>query len=73
MMPAGGAAVWSLVYSAAYSRASRGDPDTGRGEGQCSGYACFGAWAWGCAASVAVAIVLWCFAWRAWRLRNVVV
>lgn len=66
MMPAGGAAVWSIVYSAAYSNA-------GDGEGECSGYACFGGWAWGCAASVAVAIVLWCFAWRLWKKRNVVV
>ncbi|KIV87399.1 hypothetical protein PV11_02948 [Exophiala sideris] len=68
MMPAGGAAVWSIVYSAAYSRASEGV-----GEGECRGYACFGAWAWGCAASVAVAIVLWCFAWRTWKKRNVIV
>lgn len=82
MMPAGGAAVWSLVYSAGYSRASLGhggggigigDPDPGLDEGECRGYACFGAWAWGCAASVAIAIVLWCFAWRAWRKRNVAV
>jgi len=68
MMPAGGAALWSIVYSAAYSHASQGV-----GEGECRGYACFGAWAWGCAASVAVAIVLWCFAWRTWKKRNVVV
>ncbi|KAK5200228.1 putative monocarboxylate transporter mch1 [Exophiala xenobiotica] len=68
MMPAGGAAVWSLVYSAGYSRAS-----AGREEGECVGYACFAAWAWGCAASVVVAIVLWCFAWRAWKRRNVIV
>ncbi|EXJ95813.1 hypothetical protein A1O1_00937 [Capronia coronata CBS 617.96] len=74
MMPAGGAAVWSIVYSAAYSRASASGHDSGDvAEGECSGYACFGGWAWGCAASVAVAIVLWCFAWRLWRKRNVVV
>lgn len=82
VMPAGGAAVWSLVYSVGYSRASLhggdsdngdvgiGDPDP---DGQCRGYACFGAWAWGCAASVAVAIVFWCVAWRVWKRRNVVV
>ncbi|KIX08348.1 uncharacterized protein Z518_03004 [Rhinocladiella mackenziei CBS 650.93] len=82
MMPAGGAAVWSLVYSAGYSRAALGrdhdggigiGPDPGLDEGECRGYACFAGWAWGCAASVAVAIVLWCFAWRVWRKRNVVV
>lgn len=82
MMPAGGAAVWSIVYSAGYSRASLGhhggdigigDPDPDLGEGECRGYACFGAWAWGCAASVAVAIVLWSSAWRTWKKRNVIV
>ncbi|KIW21488.1 hypothetical protein PV08_02068 [Exophiala spinifera] len=77
MMPAGGAAVWSLVYSAGYSRASNGSgPGTAPGEGgegECSGYACFGAWAWGCAGSVVAAIVLWCFAWRTWKRRNVIV
>jgi MFS family permease len=68
MMPAGGAAVWSLVYSAGYSHAS-----TKKGSGTCHGPSCFAAWAWGCSASVAVAIVLWCLAWRLWRRRRVVV
>jgi len=63
MMPAGGAAVWSLIYSIGYSKASH--------DNECRGYACFSGWAWGCAASVSVAIVLWGFAWRAWRSRNV--
>ena len=66
MMPAGGAAVWSLVYSAGYSNASDST-------GECIGYRCFAFWAWGCAASVAAAIVLWCLAWRMWRQRNVIV
>jgi MFS family permease len=71
MMPAGGAAVWSVVYSAAYSNASRRETDTA--EGECHGYSCFGIWAWGCAASVALAIACWCVAWRVWRNRRVVV
>lgn len=66
MMPAGGAAVWSIVYSIAYSRASSD-------EGECLGYSCFGPWAWGCAGSVTIAIVLWCFAWQVWHMRKVVV
>ena len=71
MMPAGGAAVWSLVYSAGYSSASQRDVQAG--EGECRGYLCFGAWAWGCAASVTLAIFCWSVAWRVWRSRRVVV
>jgi MFS family permease len=67
MMPAGGAAIWSLVYSAGYSRAS------GKGSNECRGYWCFGGWAWGCAASVAVAMGMLGAAWRTWRRRNVAV
>jgi MFS family permease len=67
MMPAGGAAIWSLVYSAGYSRASAPDSN------ECRGYNCFSGWAWGCAVSVAVAMVLLSAAWRTWRARNVVV
>lgn len=75
MMPAGGAAVWSIVYSLAYSAAARSNHDIGIPEdrGECFGYACFATWAWGCAISVTVAIVLWCFAWKTWRRRNVAV
>jgi len=65
MMPAGGAAVWSIVYSLGYSNASGGN--------ECTGYACFAWWAWGCAASVGIAIILWGFAWRLWIRRNVIV
>ncbi|KAJ4507884.1 putative monocarboxylate transporter mch1 [Exophiala dermatitidis] len=67
LMPAGGAAAWSIVYSVAYSRAADGE------DGECRGYACFGTWAIGCSASVAVAIVLWSFAWKLWKQRNVAV
>lgn len=68
MMPAGGAAIWSIVYSIGYSRAS------GDGDGnECHGYSCFGGWTWGCAVSILIAIVLLSFAWRTWKQRNVVV
>ena len=67
MMPAGGAAIWSLVYSAGYSSAS--EPDSN----ECRGYSCFSAWAWGCAASVGIAMVLLSLAWRTWKRRNVMV
>lgn len=87
MMPAGGAAIWSVAYSAFYSKAaektrssvllgsgfSLGVQDAELGEGECRGYACYGYWAWGCSISVAVAIVLWLFAWRTWRRRRVMV
>ena len=66
MMPAGGAAVWSVVYSIGYEHASPGTDE-------CIGAQCFSGWAWGCAASVGVAIVLWGFAWRLWRRRGVVI
>jgi MFS family permease len=66
MMPAGGAAMWSMIYSIGYSRASGGDLE-------CHGPKCFTGWGWGCAGSVTVAIVLWLFAWRTWSRRNVVV
>jgi len=79
MMPAGGAAVWSVLYSVFYSRAAAGHGDVdgrlrlGLEEGECRGYRCYGYWAWGCMVSVGVAIVLWLFAWRTWRRRDVVV
>ena len=70
MMPAGGAAVWSVVYSYGYSKAAR--PGDG-GDTECKGTNCFQAWAWGCAASVVFAILLWSFAWRSWRRRGTIV
>ncbi|RMZ77673.1 hypothetical protein DV738_g4280, partial [Chaetothyriales sp. CBS 135597] len=66
MMPAGGAVIWSIVYSLGYSRASGG-------ANECIGSHCFSAWAYGCAVSVAVAIALLASAWRTWTRRRVVV
>lgn len=74
MMPAGGAAIWSIVYSGFYSSASGdGSNGSGVGEGECRGYGCYGWWAIGCTFSVTVAIGLWAIAWRMWTRRRVVV
>lgn len=81
IMPAPGAALWSVVYSLGYAAAMRkgngqaGDGDNGKeGEsGQCHSSRCFAGWAWGCAGSVALATLLWGFAWRIWKRRGVVV
>lgn len=67
MMPAGGAAIWSIVYSVGYSRASED------GGNECHGYSCFSAWTWGCVGSITIAVVLLSYAWRTWKQRNVVV
>ncbi|KAL9625177.1 MAG: hypothetical protein Q9160_000579 [Pyrenula sp. 1 TL-2023] len=70
LMPAGGAAVWSIVYSVGYERAL----ERMSGEGNvCLGKGCFEGWAWGCAGSVAVAMVLFVRAGRMWRRGGVVV
>lgn len=66
VMPAPGAALWGVVYSLEYGNSSGSD-------GQCNGRDCFQGWAWGCAASVGLAVVLWGFAWRSWSRRGVLV
>ncbi|CAI7595046.1 hypothetical protein PCG10_000124 [Penicillium crustosum] len=73
MMPAAGAALWGVVYSAAYQNAmDRGDGD-GLSDGQCHGWRCYGFWAVGCTVSVWVAVLAWLAAWRGWKRRGVVV
>ncbi|KAJ6102762.1 hypothetical protein N7486_005189 [Penicillium sp. IBT 16267x] len=72
MMPAVGAALWGVIYSAAYQNAL----DDGSGSdlgGQCHGWRCYGFWAVGCTISVWIAIVAWLAAWRGWKRRGVVV
>ncbi|KAJ5121465.1 Major facilitator superfamily domain general substrate transporter [Penicillium bovifimosum] len=75
MMPAAGAALWGVVYSAAYQHAVDVDLDRGNGlpDGQCHGWRCYGFWAVGCTVSVWVACLAWVLAWRGWRKRGVVV
>ncbi|KAJ5932410.1 transporter mch1 [Penicillium verrucosum] len=73
MMPAAGAALWGIVYSAAYQSAmNRGDGD-GLSDGQCHGWRCYGFWAVGCTVSVWIAVLAWLAAWRGWKRRGVVV
>ncbi|KAL9105447.1 MAG: hypothetical protein Q9227_009381 [Pyrenula ochraceoflavens] len=69
MMPAGGAAVWGVVYSVGYEGGGGGE---GNG-GLCHGWRCFGPWAIGCLASVAVAGGLFWGAGRGWKSRGIVV
>ena len=79
MVPAGGAAVWGLLYSAVYQRgadagasASRpwnifnleDESSTGRSELLCHGVKCYAPTFWAMAASVWLACVLWFWAWR---------
>ncbi|KAI2732525.1 hypothetical protein CBS147332_1664 [Penicillium roqueforti] len=72
MMPAAGAALWGIIYSAAYQNAmDRGDGDGA--DGQCHGWRCYGFWAAGCTVSVWVAVLAWVAAWRGWKRRGVVV
>ncbi|KAJ5817636.1 Major facilitator superfamily domain general substrate transporter [Penicillium robsamsonii] len=71
MMPAAGAALWGIVYSAAYQNAM--DHDDGLSDGQCHGWRCYGFWAVGCTVSVWVAVLAWVAAWRGWKRRGVVV
>ncbi|KAJ5342496.1 Major facilitator superfamily domain general substrate transporter [Penicillium brevicompactum] len=70
MMPAAGAALWGIIYSAAYQNAvDHGD----RVDGQCHGWRCYGFWAIGCTVSVWIALGAWLAAWRGWKKRGVVV
>ncbi|KAJ5745936.1 hypothetical protein N7520_011118 [Penicillium odoratum] len=71
MMPAIGAALWGVIYSAAYQNAL--EDGSGSADGQCHGWRCYGFWAVGCTVSVWVAIVAWLAAWRGWKRRGVVV
>lgn len=79
VMPAPGAALWGVVYSVEWGRGAAtgggGDGGGGGGEGfgECRGRGCFEGWAWGCAGSVGLAVLLWGWAWRGWRRRGVVV
>jgi hypothetical protein len=77
MVPAGGAAMWGVLYSKGYqdgierSRPVIGIPE-GR-QGQCVGWQCYGFWAIGCTLSVWAALIVWSLAWRGWSRRGVVV
>ncbi|EPS32397.1 hypothetical protein PDE_07357 [Penicillium oxalicum 114-2] len=63
MMPAPGAALWGIIYSAAYQRAVNGGAGLGSPEGECRGWGCYGPWSVGCTI----------MAWRGWKRKGVVV
>ncbi|KAF7718499.1 Uncharacterized protein PECH_003692 [Penicillium ucsense] len=63
MMPAPGAALWGVVYSAAYQRAVDGGSGPESPNGECHGWRCYGPWSVGCTIT----------AWRGWRRKGVVV
>jgi MFS family permease len=65
-VPAIGAGLWGLVYSACYERFSDE-------RGACYGWGCYGGWAVGCTVAMGVAVGLWVVAWRGWKRRGVVV
>lgn len=85
MMPAAGAAVWGVVYSAVYdwgSAASNNGSDGLRqnpGDDEdvlCFGKACYASTFWAMAVSVWVACGLWIWAWRGpggWKQRGIAV
>jgi len=82
MVPAAGAAVWSIVYSAVYQSAAgdrgaaRGTPRAPQEEVLCYGMACYAPTFWAMAVSVWVACGLWVWAWRGpggWVKRGVAV
>jgi MFS family permease len=80
-VPAGGAAVWGMVYSAVYQWAAErghgnvGLPEDGNAE-LCFGKECYEGTFWAMAVCVWIACGLWIFAWRGpggWRERGVAV
>jgi hypothetical protein len=75
MMPAGGAALWGVVYSALYQVASQRQ-DAGGSDMLCYGKHCYAPTFWAMAVSVLVACGLWLWAWRGphgWRSRGIAV
>lgn len=79
-VPAAGAAVWGVVYSAVYQGAAtrEGYPDRENGEREtlCHGVGCYAPTFWAMAVSVWIACGLWIWAWRGpggWRRRGIAV
>jgi MFS family permease len=73
IFPAGGAAVWSIVYSAVYQAGST----SGEGEDRmCYGVRCYAPTFWAMACSVWFACVFWVLAWKGpggWAKRGIAV
>jgi hypothetical protein len=80
-VPAGGAAVWGIIYSAVYEAGAKaepiyGNPERGGLNMMCFGQQCYAVTFWAMAVSVWTACGLWLFAWRGpggWLRRGVAV
>ncbi|KAF1814342.1 MFS general substrate transporter [Eremomyces bilateralis CBS 781.70] len=80
MVPAGGAALWGLVYSAVYQAAASNGAAQGGVEAQddvmCYGARCYAPTFWAMAVSVWLACGLWAWAWKGpggWNKRGIAV
>ena len=75
VVPAAGAAIWGAVYSAVYQAGvddSHLRADGGE-EQFCYGERCYQSTFWGMAVASWVAVLLWSFAWRGWKRREIAV
>lgn len=78
-VPAAGAALWGAVYSAVYQagvvpRSGAGTEAGGEGAGQmCYGVRCYQRTFLAMAVASWVAVGLWAWAWRRWRVRGIAV
>ena len=75
VVPAAGAAIWGAIYSAVYQAGvdkSHLRADGGE-EQMCYGVKCYQSTFWAMTVSSWVAIMLWAFAWRGWRRRDIAV
>ncbi|TID21526.1 MFS monocarboxylic acid transporter [Venturia nashicola] len=79
-VPAAGAAVWGVIYSAGYSAASKNGSYLAPGQGfegqalLCHGIRCYAPTFWAMAVSVWIACGLWLWAWRGpggWKRRGI--
>jgi hypothetical protein len=72
-MPAVGAALWGIIYSAVYEAGAAGSKG---GDLKCYGVKCYAATFWAMAVSVLIACGLWLWAWQGpfgWRRRGIAV
>lgn len=77
-VPAAGATLWGLLYSAVYQKATETSNSStpSAAENLCYGWACYAPTFWAMAVSVWLAVLLWAWAWKGpggWYRRNIVV
>lgn len=78
MVPAFGASVWGIVYSAVYQWAAKNQALRADGEEEtlCYGKSCYSGSFWAMAISVWIGCALWVWAWKGrggWSQRGVAV